>query len=60
MEDGGAFVLRLEVTSDREPVAGLVQAPDGIPHEFTGWSELFAVLAKVLQGQAPRQARGGR
>ena len=38
----------------------LVRAPDGVPHEFTGWSELFAVLATVLQGQAPRRARGGR
>ena len=60
MEDGGAFVLRLEVTSDREPVAALVRSPDDVPHEFTGWSELFAVLVKVLQVQAPPRARGGR
>jgi hypothetical protein len=60
MEDEGAFVLRLEVVSGGEPVTGVVRAPDGIPHEFIGWSELFAVLAKVLQGQAPRRAQAGR
>ena len=60
MDGGSAIVLRLEVASDREPVTGLVRAPDGTPHEFTGWSELFAVLAKMLPGQAPRPARAGR
>ena len=58
MEDGGAFVLRLEVASGAEPVTGVVRAPDGIPYEFSGWSELFAVLAKVLR--APGRVRGGR
>jgi len=48
MADGGAFVLRLEIAGDREPVTGLVRAPDGGAQEFSGWSELFAVLEKVL------------
>ena len=60
MEDCAALVLRLEVASSGEPVTGVVRAPDGTPHEFTGWSELFAVLAKVLPGQAPRRAQAGR
>jgi hypothetical protein len=60
MEDGAALVLRLEVTGCGEPVTGVVRAPDGTPHEFSGWSELFAVLAKVLSGQAQRRARAAR
>jgi len=48
MADGGALVLRLEVAGDREPVTGVVRAPDGTAYEFSGWSELFAVLATVL------------
>jgi hypothetical protein len=48
MADGGGLVLRLEVASGREPVTGVVRAPDGAAHEFSGWSELFAVLARVL------------
>jgi hypothetical protein len=61
MEDDGPIVLRLEVSSGGEPVTGVVCAPDGGTHQFIGWSELFAVLAKVvLPGQVPRRARGGR
>ena len=60
MEDGGAIVLRLEVANGGEPVTGVVRAPDGTAHEFSGWSELFAVLARELQGQVPPRARGGR
>jgi hypothetical protein len=48
MADGGGLVLRLEVASGREPVTGVVRAPDGAGYEFSGWSELFAVLAKIL------------
>ena len=47
MGDDSAVVLRLELVSGREPVTGVVRAPDGTAHEFSGWSELFAVLAKV-------------
>jgi hypothetical protein len=50
MDDGGPVVLRLEVARGGEPVTGVVRAPDGSPHEFSGWSELFAVLAAVLPG----------
>jgi hypothetical protein len=49
MADGGELVLRLEIASGREPVTGVVRAPDGAAHEFSGWSELFAVLTKILQ-----------
>jgi hypothetical protein len=49
MNEGAGCVLRLEVASRREPVTGVVRSPDGAGHEFSGWSELFAVLAKVLQ-----------
>jgi len=47
MGDVGAVVLRLELVSGREPVTGVLRAPDGAAYEFSGWSELFAVLAKV-------------
>jgi hypothetical protein len=59
MEDG-AIVLQLEVARGGEPVTGVVRAPDGSSHPFSGWSELFAVLAQVLPGPVPRRARGGR
>ena len=59
MEDG-AIVLRLEVARGGEPVTGVVRAPDGTPHQFCGWSELFAVLARVLPGQVPWRTRGVR
>ena len=49
MEDNGRIVLQLEVVrGDEEPVTGLVRAPDGREYEFSGWSELFAVLQTLL------------
>lgn len=50
MADGGGLVLRLEVASGCEPVTGVVRAPDGAAYEFSGWSELFAVLQTLLAG----------
>jgi hypothetical protein len=53
MADSGPMVLRLEVRlADQEPMSGVVRAPDGREHEFSGWSELFAALATML---APSQ-----
>jgi hypothetical protein len=40
--------LRLEVVPLQEPVTGVVHAPDGAEHEFSGWSELFGVLQSLL------------
>ena len=52
MDDGGRIVLRLEVDSgDHEPLTGAVCVPGGSEHEFSGWSELFAVLQTVLAGR---------
>ena len=52
MGDGGRIVLRLEVDpGDHEPLAGAVCVQDGPEHEFSGWSELFAVLQTVLAGR---------
>ncbi len=49
MENDDPIVLRLEVArTDLEPMSGVVRAPDGRAHEFSGWSELFAALAKLL------------
>jgi hypothetical protein len=49
MDDGGRIVLRLEVESgDQDPLTGAVCEPDGPEHEFSGWSELFAVLQTLL------------
>jgi len=49
MGDSGPVVLQLEVLrADQEPMSGVVRAPDGRPHEFSGWSELFAVLRTLL------------
>ncbi len=45
----GPIVLQLEAgKGDQEPLAGLVRSPDGGMHEFSGWSELFAVLRTLL------------
>jgi hypothetical protein len=52
MGDTSPIVLQLEVVeADQEPLTGLVRTPDGRAHEFSGWSELFAVLQTLL---APR------
>ena len=48
MGDGDTVVIRLEVVSGQEPVTGQVQARDEV-HEFSGWSELFAVLQVMLE-----------
>ena len=49
MDDGGRIVLRLEVdSSDHEPLTGAVCVPGGSEYEFSGWSELFAVLQTLL------------
>lgn len=49
MADSGPIVLRLEVlTGGKETMSGLVRAPDGRALEFSGWSELFAVLQTLL------------
>jgi hypothetical protein len=50
MGDGDRVVVRLEVVGGQEPVTGLVRAANGAELEFSGWSELFAVLQKVLVG----------
>ncbi len=47
MGDGDTVVLRLEVVSGQEPVTGVVRAA-GEAFEFSGWSELFAVLQTLL------------
>jgi hypothetical protein len=49
MGDGDTVVLRLEVVSGQEPVSGLVRVADEA-FEFSGWSELFAVLQTLLAG----------
>lgn len=48
MRNGDTVVVRLEVVSGKEPVTGLVHARDGV-HEFSGWSELFAVLQVLFE-----------
>ena len=51
MDDGGRIVLQLEVDSgDHEPLTGAVCVPGGCEQEFSGWSELFAVLQTLLGG----------
>ena len=49
MDDDGRIVLRLKVDSgDHEPLTGAVCVPGGPEQEFSGWSELFAVLQTLL------------
>ena len=49
MDDSGRILLRLEVDSgDHEPLTGAVCVPGGCEQEFSGWSELFAVLQTLL------------
>jgi hypothetical protein len=48
MESNGRIVLRLEVITCRgEPISGLVRGCDGVGHEFSGWSEMFAILQRL-------------
>jgi hypothetical protein len=48
MESARRVVLELDViTSDRQPIAGLVRTRDGPVHAFSGWSEMFAVLQRL-------------
>jgi hypothetical protein len=50
-ESSGLVILRLEVVSaDRQPVSGLVRDGDGAVYAFSGWSELFAVLFRLVSG----------
>ena len=52
LDDDGRIVLRLEMDSgDHEPLTGAVCVPGGCAHEFSGWSELFAVLQTLLAGR---------
>jgi hypothetical protein len=52
MDDGSRIVLRLEADSgDHEPLTGAVCVPGGSEHEFSGWSELFAVLHTLVAGR---------
>jgi hypothetical protein len=45
MDSTRRVVLELDLmTSDRQPIAGLVRTDDGRAHAFSGWSEMFAVL----------------
>jgi hypothetical protein len=51
MEATQRVVLQLEViTSDRQPIRGLVRAGDGPALAFSGWSEMFAVLQTLTSG----------
>jgi hypothetical protein len=45
MGSTGRVVLRLEVIrGGGHPISGLVWDGGGLPHAFSGWSEMFAVL----------------
>jgi hypothetical protein len=48
MESTRRVVVQLEVASDHRPISGIVTASDGRGHPFSGWSELFAVLQKLM------------
>jgi hypothetical protein len=56
MDSISRIVLCLEViTRQGEPISGLVWGCDGVGHEFSGWSEMFA----VLQGLTSQPGDGG-
>jgi hypothetical protein len=42
------MILQLEMASDHQTLSGVVRAIDGSPSPFSGWSELFAVLYRLL------------
>jgi hypothetical protein len=59
MDSNGRIVLRLEVNTCRgEPISGLVRGCDGVGHEFSGWSEMFAILQR-LTSQPGSETEGG-
>jgi hypothetical protein len=59
VDSNGRIVLRLEVITCRgEPISGLVRGCDGVGHEFSGWSEMFAILQR-LTSQPGSETEGG-
>jgi hypothetical protein len=49
MDSTRRVVLELDLmTRDRQPIAGLVRTGDGLVHAFSGWSEMFAVLQRLI------------
>ena len=59
MDSNGRIVLRLEVITCRgEPISGLVRGCNGVGHEFSGWSEMFAILQR-LTSQPGSETEGG-
>jgi hypothetical protein len=48
MDSTRRVALELDLmTSDQQPIAGLVRTGDGHAHAFSGWSEMFAVLQRL-------------
>lgn len=60
MDSTGRIVLRLEViTCCEEPISGLVWSCDGVGHEFSGWSEMFAILQRLTSPPGDGHQTGG-
>ena len=61
MDSTRRIVLRLEVITCRgEPISGLVWGCNGVGHEFSGWSEMFAILQRLTSPPGDgRETEGG-
>ena len=50
--DGDRTLLRVELESDSEPIAGRIREPGGRAHEFAGYMSLI----EALSGSGGRQS----
>jgi hypothetical protein len=45
--DGDGTLLRVELESDSEPIAGRIREPGGRAHEFAGYMSLIEALERL-------------
>jgi hypothetical protein len=54
--DGDRTLLRVELESDSEPIAGRTRGPGGSAHEFAGYMSLIEALERL--GRPPASSPG--
>ena len=51
--DGDRTLLRVELESDSEPIAGRIREPGGRVHEFAGYMSLIGALERLRRPPGP-------
>jgi hypothetical protein len=57
VNDPVRLVLTLELAATARPIAGLVRSGEHPGQEFSGWSELFAVLQTLISAAGDEAGR---